>query len=97
MGRFGAQFSVAESTDEALKRLEQDDFDVVITDYGKEDDPPRGVTLAQKIHDREIGVPIVMYTTGIDEYFHETPKGILAVTTPPDRLLHFVLDALEHG
>lgn len=97
MARFGAQFSLAETLEEALNRLGQDDFDVVITNYGKHYDPPHGPMLAKEIHNRGLGVPIVMYTTGIDEYFHETPKGILAVTTRPDRLLHFVLDALEHG
>jgi hypothetical protein len=34
---------------------------------------------------------------GIDEDMHATPAGVFAQTTRPDRLLHYVIDALEHS
>ncbi|WP_433030209.1 hypothetical protein [Actinomycetospora sp. CA-053990] len=41
--------------------------------------------------------PVILYTTGIDEDDQAKPAGIFAETTRPDRLLHFVIDALEHA
>ena len=97
MRAFGVQFDLAMTTDEAMGRLLHGDYDLVISDMARAGDPGGGARLADLIHQAHLPVPVIIYTSGIDESYHITPPGVLAVTQQPDRLLHFVLDALIHG
>ncbi len=72
--------------------------DIVITNYGK-DAPggPNALQLVAGLRKQGLRIPVLVYTKGIDEDKQSTPGGVFAQTTRPDRLLHYVIDALEHG
>jgi two-component system NtrC family response regulator len=45
---------------DALRKLEQDDFDVVVTDYRMEG--MNGLELARKIHEKQPEMPVILVT-----------------------------------
>ncbi|MDD7918010.1 hypothetical protein [Actinomycetospora callitridis] len=72
--------------------------DVVISNWGQaEQGSSNAVRLAQGLRDKGLRLPVIIYTRDIDEDYQAKPAGIFAETTRPDRLLHFVIDALEHS
>jgi ATP-dependent Lon protease len=45
---------------EALKKFEEDDFDILVTDFRM--DGMNGLELARKVHERSPGVPVIIVT-----------------------------------
>ncbi len=50
----------AYSAAEALKKFEQEDFDILVTDFRMEG--MNGLELARAVHDRQPGVPVIIVT-----------------------------------
>jgi two-component system response regulator (stage 0 sporulation protein F) len=50
----------AYTREEALKKFDEDDFDILITDYRMEG--MNGIELAKKIHEKHPGVPVIIVT-----------------------------------
>jgi hypothetical protein len=76
---------------EALRRLQSNRFDIVISDQEREGRKDAGEALVRSTG----GQPwTILYIGDLDED-RGTPAHVFNVTNKPHQLVHFVLDALE--
>ena len=83
------------NNDAALTLFAKRNFDVVLSDISRTDDPTAGLKLAPLL--REAGhasVPVILYV-GVYEPARGVPPHAFGVTNRPDTMLHLVIDALE--
>lgn len=66
---------VVDDADTALRRIDVDRVDVVITDYDLGPGRPNGIVLARAIAARAPEVPIILVTGSLDERLHEAAKA----------------------
>ncbi len=96
-----AEMDLATTSEEALKKLQLDIYDVVISDIGR-DNPTDKSGLAflhalrsgDQSRKPEANTPVVFYVGNFNAKLG-TPAGAFGITNRPDELLHFVLDVLE--
>ncbi len=88
-----AKVDVAESTDEALRLLRRGDYDLVLSDMLRGDDPTAGLTFLQRLP-KANSTPVIFYIGTVDPT-KDIPAQAFGITNRPDELLHLMLDALE--
>jgi hypothetical protein len=88
-----AGVDTARTTDEALDMLSRGNYDLVLSDMSRGDDPVAGLKLAQQSQ-RDKRVPVIIYINAIDPA-KGVPPYTFGITNRPDELLHLTLDALE--
>ena len=57
----GAKVEIALSTDEALSKIQKEDFDIVISDMGRPEGDHAGLDLANRLKAMKIAIPIYIY------------------------------------
>lgn len=98
-GHKGFEATVAHNAPEALRRMEDGPYDVVVLDIRLRD--TEGTTLIPNIREIQPGVPIVMLTgLGYDEELMKASlaagaNGYVSKTLPPEELFAAVLRALD--
>ncbi|PWB90394.1 response regulator [Methylocystis sp. MitZ-2018] len=92
----GIHFVISKSTDDALSKIREEKFDVIISDMGRPPDFKAGYTLLAKLKDLRVTVPYIIYAGSRDaEHVAESRKrGALGCTNRPDELFEYVLSAL---
>jgi CheY-like chemotaxis protein len=92
----GFTIAMAYSTDEALSALQRESFDVVISDMNRAPDPRAGFTLLSRLRADGLNVPYIIYSRsgGPDRQVQAWKRGALGITSRPDELLAFVVDAV---
>jgi len=86
---------LAISTTEALQIFTMNQYNVVISDMGRQEEKFAGLALLQAMRSRGINTQVIFYTS---QYIHENiniPKEAFAITSRADHLLHYVMDILE--
>lgn len=91
LATFGARIEQVTTNAEALRRLQSNGFDVVISDQEREGRRDAGEALVQSTGGRPW---TILYIGDVDEN-RPTPAHVFCVTDRPHQLVHFVLDALE--
>lgn len=93
----GAQFVVTTSTDEALKIVRQQHFDVIISDMGRPPDSQAGYTLLEALRGMGNMTPFVIYaSSNAPEHKAEARRrGALGCTNRASELFEYVLGALK--
>jgi CheY-like chemotaxis protein len=89
----GVEVDSVRSTDEALNRLKQASYDVLISDMAR-DTPDAGLQLLGEARKRGSMLPTVFYV-GYADPARGTPPYALGIADQPADLLHYVFDALE--
>jgi CheY-like chemotaxis protein len=84
----------ATTTDDALRVLDEFDFDVVITDMSRPESATAGLDLARRMRSAGHDQPVVAYVGRVDRG-KPTPVELFGITARPDDLVHLILDALE--
>ncbi len=99
MEALGIDFIISISTEEALSKLKESKFDVVISDMGRPSDPQAGYTLLDKMRDLGDTTPVVFYASSrLPEHVAESRRrGALGCTNRPDELFQYVLAAIEQS
>ena len=94
--RYGLQFKIATSTDEALRILSNTKFDVIISDMGRPPDPRAGYTLLEAVRSRGDDTPYLIYAgSRAREHVAEAERrGAQGTTNSPDELIRIVLSAV---
>ena len=92
--RAGMTIDLALDTEEGLTLLQRHQYDVVITDLRRGDDPQAGMRLIAEMSRLEIGVPILVFTGSFDPMRGVHPE-IFGYTTDVDALVHYVIDVME--
>ncbi len=90
----GVAVAQAASTDIALERLDEEPFDLVISDIERGGDPAAGLEALPALHRVAPGIPVIFYIARLDPH-RGTPQGAAGITDRVDELLHLVLDVLE--
>lgn len=97
MEALGISFTLSTSTDDALARLKNQQYDIIISDMGRPQDPQAGYTLLDSL--RAIGdqTPFIIYAgSQAPEHRSEArSRGAISCTNQPDELFELVLMALQ--
>jgi CheY-like chemotaxis protein len=96
LSALGIRFVLAKSTAEALPMLRSQKFDLVITDFKRQDDPQGGYTLLSEVMKVAPPPPLIIYTaSATPELEAEARKrGAYAETNQPQRLFSLAVSAL---
>ena len=96
--QLGISVEIARSTDDALRLLESDDSDVVITDMGRPEGSRAGYDLLEKIQKQfDSSIPVIIYSSDGSSEEHQAEaksRGAYASTDGPTQLLQQVTAAL---
>jgi CheY-like chemotaxis protein len=94
----GVEITFALSTDEALKVLDKQPFDLIISDMGRGQNPSAGLDLLRAIRQRGIPTPAIIFCSSkaVARFGAEAQRlGALAVTSGSTTLLDTALAALK--
>ena len=93
----GATFVLARSTDDGLKRAQEQAFDVVISDMARGRDRTAGYTLIERLRKSGIQTPVVIYagSATAEQRAEAKSKGALDATNRPDELFQLVVTVLN--
>jgi CheY-like chemotaxis protein len=94
----GIRFVISTSTEDALKLLASQSFDVIISDMGRPPDSHAGYTLLDRLRSNGNNTPYVIYA-GSNSAEHQAmarSKGAVGCTNNPTELFQLVLSALSH-
>ena len=71
--QMGIKVQLARSTEEALSRIRDTNFDLIISDMGRGQDPKAGITLLTELRDAKVNTPVIIYAseTAVDRYGQE--------------------------
>jgi CheY-like chemotaxis protein len=94
---FGISFAISTSTDDALVKIRNQKFDVIISDMGRPQDSRAGYTLLDELRRSGNNTPYIIYAGSRDpEHVAESKKhGAIGCTNRPDELFNYVLSALN--
>lgn len=92
----GIQVELALATDEAVKKLDHQSFDLVISDMGRPGDPTAGYTLLDLLREKGMSTPFVIYAgSRLPEHVKEAlERGAMGCTNSPQELILLVAGAL---
>lgn len=90
----GADVTRARTTEEAVKRLRGEDFDLIISDIARGDTPDEGVRALPRLRRHTPSTPVIFYV-GTLRPDRGPPAGAFGITNDPEELVHLVFDALE--
>jgi CheY-like chemotaxis protein len=85
---------IAKSTDGALGKLKDDEYDVILSDMERDNDSTAGLTFLQKFRKIDKTTPVIFYV-GVFDPGKGVPPEAFGITNRPDELLHLTIDALE--
>jgi|JI10StandDraft_1071094.scaffolds.fasta_scaffold265482_2 hypothetical protein len=87
----GIRIKFATDTAAAVRLLNGEDFDLVISDIGRDKVEDSGLHLLEPLFQLLSPPPIIFYVGSVS---YPPPKGAFGITEYPDELIHLVLDAL---
>lgn len=93
----GILVTTASSTEAALMALQQQSFDAIITDMGRPPDERAGYTLAERVQQMGVRLPMIIYA-GSSNPKHRAEsqrRGFFGNTNRPDELVVLVIKALR--
>ena len=95
----GIQFTISKSTEDALEKLKQKIYDVIISDMGRPPDQKAGYVLLEKIRGMGIKTPFIIYAgSKRPEHIAEARRrGAFGTTNDPQELFELVIIALKEG
>jgi CheY-like chemotaxis protein len=94
----GVHFVLALSTDDALKKVQAQKFDAIISDMGRPSDRRAGYTLLEKLRSADNRTPFIIYSSSRSpEHDAEArSRGAVGYTNRPTELFEMVLSAIQH-
>ncbi len=90
----GVEFDRAESSAEALEKLQTNEYALVISDIGREGNPKEGLDFFQNLPEDKKRIPFIFYVGALDKG-RGVPPYAFGITDMPSELAHLVLDVLE--
>jgi CheY-like chemotaxis protein/Na+-transporting methylmalonyl-CoA/oxaloacetate decarboxylase gamma subunit len=93
------QLVLSNSTEDALKKLGEENFNVIISDMGRPPDARAGYTLLEKVQKLNVDAPYIIYAFKGDLPEHQREarsKGAFASVSRPAHLFEKVINALVY-
>ncbi len=96
LSALGIRFVLAKSTDEAVPLLSSQKFDLVITDFKRNDDRQGGYTLLAEVKKTSSTIPVIIYSGSATPKLDKEARlrGAFAETNQPQRLFSLSIEAL---
>ncbi len=94
LSSLGATIDLVTSSNEALDRIADKKYHVIISDIERKGVPNAGLDFLRALQKREPYPKIVFFITNLDPK-QGTPPGAFGITNSGEELLHLVFDALE--
>ncbi|MEY4517534.1 MAG: hypothetical protein RLZZ499_133, partial [Cyanobacteriota bacterium] len=94
----GIQVTISTSTQDALEKLRQDNYDVVISDMGRPPDDRAGYILLDEIQKMGISIPFIIYAAGSNLPEHKAKarkKGAYGSTNLVTELFELVISSIS--
>lgn len=96
--KFNISWDIARSTSEAMKKVSETTFDLIISDMGRQEGPKAGYDLLHGIRSRGLSVPFVVYSNDGDRWDAVArSKGALGSTCSLSGLTLLVSEALARS
>ena len=92
--RLEVDVTTATDTGRALKRLQAEPYDLILSDIARGPRGDEGVAALPAIRSVAPDIPVIFYVADLKEG-REPPPGSAGITNRPEELLHLVLDVLE--
>jgi CheY-like chemotaxis protein len=94
----GIQFTISKSTENALEKLKEKNYDLIISDMGRPPDQKAGYTLLEKVKAMHITTPFIIYAgSKRPEHIAEARRrGAFGTTNDPQELFELVISALKN-
>lgn len=92
--RLQMDIDLAPSSAAAEKMLQENDYDLILSDMARHGDNTAGLQFLEKYAQRPKRVPFIFYVGTLDPT-KGVPPYAFGITNRPDELLHLILDALE--
>lgn len=95
LAALGFRFVLSTSTEDALSRLKQQSFDVIISDMGRPPDSQAGYTLLDAVRNAGVRTPFFIYagSRAAEHRAEAAKRGAQGVTNRPDELFDMVSEA----
>jgi CheY-like chemotaxis protein len=92
----GLRIDLSTSTEQALERIQERPYDLVISDMGRPPDDRAGYTLLRKLRDAGYSTPFIIYAGSRDpRHVQEArQRGAIGTTNRPQELLEMVTEAI---
>lgn len=90
----GAQITRALSTTAAFDKLNQENFDLILSDINRDGDKQAGIDFAAALAQRKNPPPLIFYVGTVRR---PPPEHAFGITNRPDELIHLVLDSLARS
>ena len=94
LNALGTSIQVTTRSESARDFLQNQNFDLVLSDISRHGKPDEGVLFLERMRSEGHDEPVVFYVGHVDQD-RGTPPGSFGITRRPDELLHLVLDVLE--
>lgn len=94
----GINLTISTSTEDAIKTIRHNKYDVIISDMGRHPDSQAGYTLLEEIQKRRLKIPFIIYAgSNLPEHKDETRRrGGFGTTNNPQELFSLVIDAIQN-
>lgn len=92
----GLRVDLAERSSDAEALLNENDYDLVLSDISREGNRREGLHFLRQLRERGNDLPLVFYT-GYHDRAVGVPPYAFGITHSPEELLHLVMDVLARG
>lgn len=92
------QFDIAISTEQGLKFFQNNSYDIIITDMGRDDESDAGISFLTKLKALHCSTPIIVYTSynAIEKYGNKALKlGAYTVTSGVKNIISLISEILQ--
>jgi CheY-like chemotaxis protein len=94
LSTIGLKVEVATNSEEGLKQLKENKFDLIVSDIVRDENKTEGLDFLKRLRSLEIFIPTIFY---LEFYKPEkgTPPFAFGITNEPKELIHLVLDLIQ--
>lgn len=91
----GIRFVISTSTEDAVQKIKQSKYDLVISDMGRGNNKQAGLDLLKEI--KNDNAPLIFYSWGetVEKVRQAKEKGAFGYTSSPRELFQLVIDAIQ--
>jgi CheY-like chemotaxis protein len=96
---FGIRFTTSISTEDALQKVRLKNYNVIISDGGRQSDPRACYTLWEKLKEKGINTPFIIYSPrrSSKDIVEDLKKGVYGASNSGQELLDLVINAIKNG
>ncbi|MCG8329904.1 MAG: response regulator [Chitinophagales bacterium] len=96
LSTIGFNVEIAETSDESLKKINEKEFDIIISDIIRNEDHTAGLDFLKKIRSTGNNIPLIFYLEFLDRD-KGVPAFCFGITNEPKEMIHLVLDIIQRG